>query len=291
MERLNGTEAPKRKRLGKNHFDRPIDASEVDPYHQRLSRWGAWGKEEDVAVREHARKITTAYRKTVESVIETGKLLNKAKEALDHGQWGHMLAYLPFGDRQAQMLMAVAGHPVLSNPQYVADLPASWATLTSLQDFTTQQVEEAIKGHDISARMTRKDARLLCELRQTTAKQNATDLLTRLYLFTTYTTPQELLDHQDGLTIHAKSPTAEWRQLGAWVLEVADLIDKRRDDLAREEKEDWEGAARSVHGAANSASTHPSDIGEGDEEGTEEPALRLLNSGSVPLLNLQHFTL
>jgi len=74
-------------------------------------------------------RITARWRMGVEAIISTGKLLNEAKAALKHGGFGAVLKNLPFGERQAQMLMAIANHPIASNPQYIALLPPSWGTI------------------------------------------------------------------------------------------------------------------------------------------------------------------
>jgi hypothetical protein len=76
-----------------------------------------------------ARKVRAAWQKSVESIIETGRLLIEAKAALPHGGFEIMVKDLPFGARAAQFLMKVASHPVLSNPKHASLLPASWMTL------------------------------------------------------------------------------------------------------------------------------------------------------------------
>jgi hypothetical protein len=43
------------------------------------------------------------------AIIETGRLLVQAKDCLEHGQWLEMVrAELPFAERTAQRLMAIA---------------------------------------------------------------------------------------------------------------------------------------------------------------------------------------
>ena len=39
---------------------------------------------------------------------------------------------LPFKERATRYLMAISGHPVISNRQHVADLPSSWGPLSLL---------------------------------------------------------------------------------------------------------------------------------------------------------------
>jgi hypothetical protein len=90
---------------------------------------------------EWATRINAEWRKSVEAIIETGRLLIQAKEDLGHGKWCEMfrdprfraLNYpVPFTVRTAQMLMVIAEHPILSNAKYTSHLPPSWYTLYRL---------------------------------------------------------------------------------------------------------------------------------------------------------------
>src|SRR5690349_19379128 len=87
---------------------------------ERLIKNG--GREGQNVAAEYAKRITAAWLKSVESILETGRLLVEAKAALDHGQWLKMFSGMfergnvPFGVRTAQMLMAIAEHPVIGNP-------------------------------------------------------------------------------------------------------------------------------------------------------------------------------
>src|SRR5882757_5936741 len=76
--------------------------------------------------------IMECWRASVESIIKTGHRLNEAKAALAHGDWEEVRSRIPFGERQVQMLMAIAADARLSNPQYIALLPASWGTIYDL---------------------------------------------------------------------------------------------------------------------------------------------------------------
>src|SRR2546428_5727546 len=80
-----------------------------------------------------ARLILSEWRKSVEAILETGRLLFQAKETLPHGEFRAMVREdLRWSPRMAQMLMAVAQHPVLSKANHGALLPASWRTLYAL---------------------------------------------------------------------------------------------------------------------------------------------------------------
>jgi N6-adenosine-specific RNA methylase IME4 len=70
---------------------------------------------------------------------------------------------LPFSARTAQMLMAVAEHPVLANAKHVSYLPASWGTLYELSKIDETILIDALAGGVITPEMRRKDVDLLRE--------------------------------------------------------------------------------------------------------------------------------
>lgn len=102
-------------------------------------------------------RISARWRMGVESIISTGRLLNEAKAALPHGGFGAVLAQLPFGERQAQMLMAIANHPIASNPQYVALLPPSWGTIYDCTRLPIAEFERGVAQGIIRPDMERND--------------------------------------------------------------------------------------------------------------------------------------
>jgi hypothetical protein len=109
-----------------------------------------------------AARITERWRASVESIIESGRLLLRAKDALPHGEFGAMCErLLPFSARTAQMLIAIAEDQRLANPQYVALLPASWGTLYDLTRLSDKEFESAIHDRKIYAEMERKEVALI----------------------------------------------------------------------------------------------------------------------------------
>jgi Protein of unknown function (DUF3102) len=88
-------------------------------------------------------KILAAWRSSIEGLLECGRLLAAAKEALPHGEFQNMVERdLPFGPRTAQRLMAIAADPRLAKATHASLLPNSWDTLyelTRLDDATFQQ--------------------------------------------------------------------------------------------------------------------------------------------------------
>jgi hypothetical protein len=112
-------------------------------------------------IRNHQLKIKAAWQKAVSSIVETGQLLIKAKEALEHGEWGKMFEgddKLPFGQETARQLMKIANHPVLSNSQYTGNLPASWYSLFTLTPLPPRQMERYIADGTITAEITQEEA-------------------------------------------------------------------------------------------------------------------------------------
>lgn len=70
--------------------------------------------------------------RSVEAVVQAGMALVDAKAELARGSWTPLLAEIGINPRTAQVLMQVAQHPVLSNPQMSALLPSSWSTMAEL---------------------------------------------------------------------------------------------------------------------------------------------------------------
>lgn len=102
-----------------------------------------------VATRQaYAARINAAYKRTVEGIIEIGKTLIEAKDALPHGQFQAMIkADLPFGPRQAEKYLAIARHPLLSNANSNSHLtlPSSVSTLYELSRFEPDELAAAMR--------------------------------------------------------------------------------------------------------------------------------------------------
>ena len=80
-----------------------------------------------------AGKITTSWYRTTEAILETGRLLLEAKDALPHGSFKTMMQlHLPFSVRTAERLMAIARNPVLTKSDNLSLLPLSDLGLVDL---------------------------------------------------------------------------------------------------------------------------------------------------------------
>jgi hypothetical protein len=92
-----------------------------------------------------AARISAAWQHSVDSIIETGRLLlaAKADPAMQHGEWGTMVeSDLPFNRHTAHKLMQIASDKRLTNVSHGKHLPPSWTTLyelTKLDDETFDQ--------------------------------------------------------------------------------------------------------------------------------------------------------
>jgi len=114
-----------------------------------------------------AQLVRTALGKSVAGIVEAGEILNRYRRGPDrlaHGEFEDMARRdLGFkgdsGPQVARMLMAIARHPVISNPKNFSVLPASYTTLyalakafpgSQLQDFIDQNlVHGGLKGDEV----------------------------------------------------------------------------------------------------------------------------------------------
>lgn len=107
-----------------------------------------------------ANRIAIAWRSTVQSIIETGQLLVEAKAdpALDHGEWLLMISQkLPFKARTAQMLMAIARDPRLTNANHGSLFPPHWRTLYEIHKLPDPLFQARIEDGTIHPECERRD--------------------------------------------------------------------------------------------------------------------------------------
>jgi hypothetical protein len=97
----------------------------------------------------YAERITTAWNRTLRNIIRAGTWLIAAKDGpnkLRHGEFTAMIEHdLPFGERVAQRLMAIARHPILANPTHESVLPRSYITLYEMTKLPHDQLEEMLR--------------------------------------------------------------------------------------------------------------------------------------------------
>jgi hypothetical protein len=113
---------------------------------------------------EWALRIAGAWTKAAAAILETGKLLNEAKRALPHGEFVRMLksSDFPLSERTAQRLMAIARHPILSNPTHVSLLPPAWSTLSALCQLPRETLRLKFESGAIHPGLERAEVRDWC---------------------------------------------------------------------------------------------------------------------------------
>jgi hypothetical protein len=107
---------------------------------------------------EFASWITASWRTSMEGILETGRRLVAAKNALEHGEWQEMVAnHLPFGDSVAARLKRIAESPHFSNPAPVQDLPHSYSVLYEILGFSLKEFNKFVEAGLINKDTTRSE--------------------------------------------------------------------------------------------------------------------------------------
>ena len=104
--------------------------------------------------------IEKAWGKTIEDVINLGRLLNQAKAELGVN-YKELEKRLSFSPGKITMLTRIADHAVLSNPNNSSKLPFGYNTLYQLSLVQDQILEEKIKTGDITPKLTLSEAKTL----------------------------------------------------------------------------------------------------------------------------------
>lgn len=118
------------------------------------------------------KRISIAWRHSVEGIIETGRLINKAKAALPHGTFTAMIENdLPFGASTARRLMAVASDPRLTDQTHGHVLPPSWRTLYELTKLSDGEFSARISDGTIHPDMERRDVTAVGKERRRTQRE------------------------------------------------------------------------------------------------------------------------
>jgi DUF3102 family protein len=101
-------------------------------------------------------RISAQWGNATAEIIATGTELTRAKADLSHGEFMAMVRKrLPFGQRTAQMLMAIYHNPALANAKNSAHLPPSWTALHALAGIPWDILERKIRAGVITPKLTR----------------------------------------------------------------------------------------------------------------------------------------
>jgi len=108
-------------------------------------------------------RIETAWQRSVESVIEVGRLVKQAKDQLGVS-YSLLETELPFSSTVAAFLIKISENPVLSNPAYHSRLPNGYNTLYYLASVDEKQLIEQIENGEVTPNFTLASAKSLREI-------------------------------------------------------------------------------------------------------------------------------
>jgi hypothetical protein len=102
-------------------------------------------------LQKFATELTLGYRQIVRHYLAYGQRLRQIKRLVGHGAFGRMFKShanpiarpVPFTQRTAEMLMTIAGNPLLANPNSCSHLPHSWRTAYALARVPPSKLEQA----------------------------------------------------------------------------------------------------------------------------------------------------
>jgi hypothetical protein len=171
MVRSNSGDAVKSKGLPPALDRKILDAKRIPPPDRIPRRSRKTIPEEEVSVSVLSALTAdfhNALQQSMKGLIEAGKVLVRAKSELKHGQWEEwVICTLHFGERkrngkanlrEAQVLMLLSRHPVISNPKNFGALPPRLRTLTELSQVPDEDLLEHIKTGVVHHGITREDA-------------------------------------------------------------------------------------------------------------------------------------
>jgi hypothetical protein len=216
-----------------------MSATSTSTKRKRLQKLPPETLQEDDQEDDWVKRISRRWFKVVESIIETGRLLIKAKEELGHGRFGEMIQRgdMLFRARTAQCLMAIARNPVLSNPQYVSHLPPSWGTLYDLTALPADRLVDLIE----------EDGRITPNLQRHEVKALGVDHLERVpgafntlfALMERYPNPEDMMPNfmrLGGWKPSRSSAVASMDELPEWIIKLAAAWDRELE----KERLEWE---------------------------------------------------
>ncbi len=147
-----------------------LDRAQIDTPTSANSRSRQSGRETRHRLSLLTSRFRNALKKSVEGIIESGRVLIDAKSQLEHGQFTDWVVNeLRFGVRKdgggepdirkAEMLMYLTRNEVISNPCHWHAFPPSARTLWELTQIRPKQrLLELIASGKINASMTREEA-------------------------------------------------------------------------------------------------------------------------------------
>jgi hypothetical protein len=116
--------------------------------------------------------IQKAHAKNAAAIIELGRILNDAKQALEkHGQWQIVFEQkeLPFSLSLAERYMKIARDHRLTKSANLQNLPSPVSVLYELSRLSDDEFYQAMAAGKIHPEMTHKEAAALAQTSQTLA--------------------------------------------------------------------------------------------------------------------------
>lgn len=118
--------------------------------------------QQNATTTDYAERISVAWQKTIESILETAQILAEARTNLPPAEWHKLInGKLPFKRRMAEKLAKIAEDARLADPKYRKFLPVHWTTLHDLTYVDDKRFQLAIKNGSIHPAMERKDVAAL----------------------------------------------------------------------------------------------------------------------------------
>ena len=102
------------------------------------------------------KRLTELCVNDVATIIERGRVLIQAKDELAHGSFESTVKR-HFSMDQAQRLMKITRHPILSNAEHVRYLPPSWGTLHELTKLPDDVLLAKLQDGTINPKTERKE--------------------------------------------------------------------------------------------------------------------------------------
>jgi hypothetical protein len=109
--------------------------------------------------------LRRAGAQSVASILETGRLLTLAKWVHGYRRWGEFLqdARLPFGEREAEMLIRISANAALADPRNHANLPISMHCLYVVSAVAPEVIQQGLRSGEIHERMSISQAKKFAE--------------------------------------------------------------------------------------------------------------------------------
>jgi hypothetical protein len=142
----------------RNHCSRVITGP-IDAFAMVAAKRVRRHRERVFLIAKYAQRITNCQRKSIQSIVECGRLLIAAKDELKHGEFLKMIENnLPFKRSTAQALMKIAADRRITKSQHAGYLPAHWSTLVKLTQLPDVAFEAWIADGTVHPGLERRPA-------------------------------------------------------------------------------------------------------------------------------------